>query len=396
MLTAAILGTLSGSLPVFLLGGLSVQVAADLGFSSVEFGILVTVFFAGSALTSTNIGFVTERLGARRSMILASVFSGISLGGIGTVATGLISMAIFLSFGSLSNAVVQPAANLLIARGVPQERRGLAFGLKQAAVPLGSMLAGAAVPALGLTVGWRFAFILATLLPLAAALLSPATPAPTPSPTPAPAAASAARTRPESPISALVLLAMSSGSATAAATTLGTFLAVAAVASGLTPAAAGVLLSVGGASSVAARVLIGWRADRVIGGHLRMVQIMMAGGGLGFVLLATADRTGFPVLALTVGTLLGFGAGWGWNGLLTHAVVEHNRLAPAAATGITQTGLYAGGMTGPLLFGFVSDRFGYASGWWLGATLLAIAVLCAALGERRISVAEVDGAKKIL
>jgi MFS family permease len=51
---------------------------------------------------------------------------------------------------------------------------------------------------------------------------------------------------------------------------------------------------------------------------------------------------------------------------------------------------------GPLLFGFVSDRFGYASGWWLGATLLAIAVLCAALGERRISVARLDGAQKIL
>lgn len=386
MLTAAVLGTLAGSLPVFLLGGLSVQVAADLGFGSVELGILVTVFFAGSALTSTSIGFVTERLGARRSMILAGLLSAISLGGIGTVASGMASMTVLLTFGSLSNAVVQPAANLLIARGVRQERRGLAFGLKQAAVPLGSMLAGASVPALGLTFGWRVAFIIATLLPLAAAALAPDTlPPTTSSPTPAVGSAAPVRTRPESPTPALVLFAMSSGSATAAATTLGTFLAVAAVAQGLTPATAGVLLSIGGASSVASRILIGWRADRVVGGHLRMVQLMMAGGALGFVLLAISGRTGSPVVALTVGTLLGFSAGWGWNGLLTHAVVEHNRSAPAAATGITQTGLYAGGMTGPLLFGLVSDRFGFESGWWLGAGLLCIAVVCAVLGERRIT-----------
>lgn len=379
MVGAAILGTLSGSLPVFLLGGLSVQVAAEIGISSVQLGLLFAVFFAGSAVTSVTLGYLIERLGARRSMLLASMLGAISLGGIGVATSTVAMMAVFLTFGSLSNAVVQPAANLLIARGVPVQRRGLVFGFKQAAVPLGSMLAGAAVPTIGLTVGWRVAFVAATALPVLAALLTPSAEG---TARPAGAGTSGRDARPESPVRALALLAIASGTATAAATTLGTFLVVAAVTQGIAPGQAGVLLSIGGASSVATRVLFGWRADRVVTGHLRVVRGMMMTGVVGFVMLAVSPAVASPLPLLALGTFLAFAGGWGWNGLLTHAVVERNRSAPAAATGITQTGLYAGGMLGPLLFGLVSDRFGFPAGWWMGVGLLVIAIISARAGER--------------
>ena len=56
-------------------------------------------------------------------------------------------------------------------------------------------------------------------------------------------------------------------------------------------------------------------------------------------------------MPLTVGVVLGFGLGWAWPGLMNFAVVRLHPQAPAAATSITQTGVYAGGCLGPLALG---------------------------------------------
>ena len=54
---------------------------------------------------------------------------------------------------------------------------------------------------------------------------------------------------------------------------------------------------------------------------------------------------------LVAGVVLGFGLGWAWPGLMNFAVVRLHPQAPAAATSITQTGVYAGGCLGPLGLG---------------------------------------------
>ncbi|MEJ3652348.1 hypothetical protein WEH80_05010 [Actinomycetes bacterium KLBMP 9759] len=58
--------------------------------------------------------------------------------------------------------------------------------------------------------------------------------------------------------------------------------------------------------------------------------------------------------APVVGTILAFGPGWVWPGLLQFAVVRPNPSAPAAATSIVQVGVYAGGFLGPVDFGFIA------------------------------------------
>ena len=55
----------------------------------------------------------------------------------------------------------QLASNTSLSRQVPAGRQGLSFGVKQAAIPVSTLLAGAAVPVVALTVGWRWAFVLA-------------------------------------------------------------------------------------------------------------------------------------------------------------------------------------------------------------------------------------------
>src|SRR6185312_12341570 len=77
---------------------------------------------------------------------------------------------------------------------------------------------------------------------------------------------------------------------------------------------------------------------------------------------------------LVAGVVLGFGLGWAWPGLMNFAVVRLHPQAPAAATSITQTGVYAGGCIGPLSLGAVAAAAGYPTMW----TVAGIAMLWAA------------------
>jgi cyanate permease len=231
--------------------------------------------------------------------------------------------------------------------------------VKQAAVPAAGLLAGLAVPLLGLTVGWRWPFALAGAIALATLLLVPAN--------------SRAAARPtggdaDRATAALVVIAVAAALAAGTANALGTFLVSSAVDQGVSAGAAGLVLSLGGAVGVALRLLGGWLADRRDGGHLLVVSAMLASGALGLALQAVP-----ATWALVLGTVLGFGLGWAWPGVLTFAVVRLNPTAPAAATGITQAGVYAGGGFGPLSFGALVQATSYRTAWLAAAGLMVVA-----------------------
>ena len=73
----------------------------------------------------------------------------------------------FLVVAGAANALAHPAANLLLARNLPIHRQGLGFAIKQAAIPLATLLSGFAVPSIVLSVGWRWAFVASAALALA-------------------------------------------------------------------------------------------------------------------------------------------------------------------------------------------------------------------------------------
>ncbi|MEL0195287.1 MAG: MFS transporter, partial [Acidimicrobiaceae bacterium] len=73
----------------------------------------------------------------------------------------------FLAIAGLCNAAAQTAVNLGLAQaGLP--RLGLAIAVKQSGMPAASMLSGLAVPAIALTLGWRWAFVGAATVALVA------------------------------------------------------------------------------------------------------------------------------------------------------------------------------------------------------------------------------------
>ena len=86
---------------------------------------------------------------------------------------------------------------------------------------------------------------------------------------------------------------------------------------------------------------------------------------------------------LVIGTLLAFGSGWSWPGLFNLAVVSYYPRTPAAATGITQTGSYAGGAIGPLTMGFLVEQVGYDRAWMFFAAVAVVGGLIV-LSARRL------------
>jgi MFS family permease len=362
----------AGVLPAFLTGGLAVQVRGELDFGAGALGVAVAAFFATSSLASAVMGRLVEGVGAYRGMRLAAAGSAASLLGVALLATSWAGLVGCLVLGGLANAVTHPATNLSLAREVRAGRQGLSFGVKQAAIPLATLLAGLAVPGIAATLGWRWAFVGGAALALAIAALVPAG-----------TSEDVIRRREEvgekdARVAALVLLALGIGLGSTAATPLGAFLVESSVAAGLRVETAGFLLAAGSALNIAVRVAFGHLADGMSGGRLLLVSGMLGIGVVGFALLATGEGS-----LLVPGALLAFGAGWGWPGLFNFAVVKTSPNAPAAATGITQTGASGGAALGPLVFGLVAEAASYEVAWLVCGTV-ALAALGAILIGRRL------------
>ena len=283
------------------------------------------------------------------------------------LAHSVATLFALLAVAGLANAVSQPAINLFMAEQVPTERQGLAFGVKQSAIPAAILVSGLALPALALPFGWRATFAACALGPLAVA---------------AAIRRSARRLRPAEdrspaprPSAALVTIAVGAALASSGPNALGAYLVASAVEAGIAEGAAGLLAALGSALSLLARVALGVRADRRHDYGFGSVAVLLVAGAGGFGLLATEVAAPF-----VAGALLAFALGWGWPGLFNLAVVDRHREAPGAATGISQSGIYVGAAGGPAAFGVLSASAGYPAAWGaaaglalLGAVVLAIA-----------------------
>lgn len=351
MLAAVIAVTTAGVLPVFLFGGLAVQVGAELGLSAAAKGQVVFAYFGVAALCSARAGRLTERFGSTLLMRVAALTGVVASLGVAS-AQSLPWLMGAVGIGGAANAMAQPAANALVVRTIAPGRLGMALAIKQSAIPAATLLAGLAVPSIGLTIGWRWAFVAGAMIALGAMVLVPVL---------APHPGSKRRNGSlidRASMKPLVMLALGVCLGSAMVNSLGAFITSSAVEAGITAGGAGLLLAVGSALGLTLRIGWGAMADRRDTSLLVVVASLLTGGSVGLFAIAV----GRPAL-LVVGTLLAFGSGWSWPGVFNLAIVNHYADVPAAATGITQTGTNVGGACGPLVMGFLVEHFGYGQAW---------------------------------
>jgi hypothetical protein len=392
--------------PVFLAGALSGPIGEELGFGPGAAGLAITGFFVAAGLAAVPMARLTQRLGVRAAMRTGIVVSGAGCLLLAAVARSWWHLAVLLVLVGSVVGLVDTAAAGAFAGTIRRARQGLAFGVKEASVPVASMIAGVSVPLAAAWWGWRAAFVTVALLFPLAWLLVPADRT-VPSggatregstttggtvPPPPPAAGTTAPSpvadtvvghgdaeaagRRLAPVRALAVgIAAGAGAANAAAT----LLVPTATAGGLSGSAAGVLLAVASVASVAVRIGAGWAADRAALSPVSWVAGALALGAAGTAILAV----GVHPVAVTAGAMLTLGAGWGWTGLAFLAAIRLAPTVPARAAGTVLTGLAIGGALGPSAFAALSARSGAPAAWSAATVAFVVGATVTALAGRR-------------
>lgn len=371
-LLASLAAATSGVLPAFLVGAVGVRIQADLGIGNAMLGLLVSTLFVTAGATSILAGRIVDRMGWASSVRIAAVGSIACLGGIAATARGAGSLMLLLVLGGLAHAALAPAANLALARDLPGSRQGIVFGLKQSSTSAALLLGGLAVPTITVVWGWRMTFLVAIVVPLSAAIAAP--PGRRDALAPAPPVGARPRTSAAGHPKGLAGITVAGGAAAATVTASSAFLVISAVDVGVSEGRAGLLLALASIVSLAARIGVGWHADRRQRRSLWSVALLLGVGAAGLLALASGS-----VVLLVPGAMLAFAAGTGWPGLYHLAVVHRYLRTPAAATGTVQTGLAIGAAIGPLAFGLVVERWSFGAAW---SATAATALLASALVVR--------------
>jgi predicted MFS family arabinose efflux permease len=245
--------------------------------------------------------------------------------------------------------------------GIRPGRRATVFAISQSSPPLAILLAGVAVPSLAQPLGWRPVYLCAAALALCTSLLVRT------APRRSGAAAGDTAARPNLRPLALIMVGVTAGNAAVGA--MNAFLIDAAPSAGVSHAAAAGVLALGAGLSIAARIAVGVVADRRARDPLPAVATLLSGGALGYAMLAAQ----VPVLYI-IGALFVLVFGWVWISVFVYAVVSRYAQTVGAATGVMQTGFFAGGVLGPVIFGVVAELSSFSLAW----VLLALATLIAA------------------
>ena len=360
VIAVAIAAAVSVALPGFLVGGLSVQIRGEFGVAEGRYGWAMSTYFLAATAGSVVLGRLAQVIGPRRQLTLALLGAAVVDLCIALFANEFRYLIAFLAIAGLCNAAAQTAVNLGLAQaGLP--RLGLAIAVKQSGMPAASMLSGLAVPAIALTLGWRWAFVGAATVALVALIgvqqtISSSAPQPITKKAPS-----------QSPLNALVIAGVAAMFLSFGAGALNAWVVESGVDAGLGKGAAGLMLSIGAALGIAIRVGWGMRLDRMSWHPFVIAGVMVFGGAIGAIGL-----TGRSPTIHIIATVIAFSGGWIWPVFLNFGVVRANEGHAASATGVTQTGVYLGVFIAPLTAGAIIERSGYPLMWTVTAAAMAV------------------------
>jgi MFS transporter, FSR family, fosmidomycin resistance protein len=367
--------------PLFLL------LTARLGIGFFELGLALTVASIVGVLAQLPVGYLVDRIGSRRMLVLGLFVSGLAYLGFG-LAPSYSSLLLAMVFAGFANAVFHPADYALLSRKIEPVRLGRAFSIHTFAGFLGTAIAPVTMIALAAGIGLNFALMAAGFIALVVAVplvlargidsdLMPLHQAP---PGPGRAGGMTAILTPTiiglTGFFALMSLSgsgISNFSVVALTTAFGTSLSVAnlALTAYLGAQALGVLAG-GFVADLTRR-----HAEVAAVGYAVNAAIVLAIGTMG---LAPAPL----VVAMAAAGLLG-GMIMPSRDMLVRAAAPPG--AMGRAFGIVTSGFGMGGMVGPLMFGFAMDHG--APQWVFGiSVILMIAVAVVALVSDRRAAAK--------
>ena len=331
-----------------------------------QIGILLGATNAGMTLTLLAWGIISDRIGERLAIVIGLTGAALALGVAANVNEFLALVAALVATGAFG-ASVNSASGRAVMHWFAADERGLALGIRQAAIPIGGFAGAVALPALVAIGGIHAAFAALAVNALVWAVL----------------AGVVLRERHldeeiaqqfVSPLRDLRMWLLCSASAFVLAGQLaimGFVVLFLHDARGFSTAHAALVLAAVQLGGVVVRIVVGRRSDR----ERRRVPLFLRHAVSLAVALATAAALVDGPIAVLVPVLIAAGIlGMSWNGLsFTAAAEAAGPQRSGAAIGFQQTVLGVGGIAIPIAFAAV-----VAGTSWRTAFLVTAA--CAATG----------------
>lgn len=352
-----------------------------LGVGFVELGLSMTVFGVVSGLTQAPLGYVVDRFGARKLLIL-----GVCLGSVAFIILGfnltypaLIACAALLG---LANSVYHPSDYALLAANIDGRRIGRAFSIHTFSGFFGGAVAPAIVAALVAMAGGAGALIASGVIGFVVALILVAFPIPEASAATANASDNADANAPTSVLTpaiiSLTIFFMLLGLSNSGISTFGVVSLMSGY--GLLFSTANIALTAYLGASAVGVLAGGFLADRTHR-HGDVAAACFAANVVIVVLIAMLSP--HPALLIAMMTLAGFLGGV----IAPSRDMMVRKAAPPGAAGrafgIVSTGFNMSGIVSPILFGWIMDQSMPRGVFWMAAFFMALTVLLAFVTERR-------------
>ena len=374
-LLTVLVGTMAASsLALFGLSVLAADIIEEFDITRSEIGILLAVNTAAGAALAPWLGRVTDRMGARRSIIALLLVSAVGLAMV-AVAQSYPALLVGSVVAGAPQGWGNPATNKLIVERLPEGRRGTVLGIKQSGVQVSVFLSGATLPLAANGFGWRWAmggysFVAIALTVLAATVLDEAKSRPSPG--------SKAASRSSTPLGPMVItVAIYAAAMGMAGGMINRFIPLFAHEElGYSTAVAGLVAALTGLLAIGTRIWIS-RFAEIRGATVAPLVAMGLGASLTALMLATATTVGGWIL--WPAAIAGAFSVSAWDGVAMLRVV--NGVEPDSAgraSGVVIFGFLAGLAAGAPVAGWSVDRWNtYGVAW--GAALMLGLVATAAI-----------------
>ncbi len=346
----------------------------------VELGIAIGVFNIVTAVVQIPLGFMVDRVGAKRMLLAALLLGSLSFGLVAAIPT-YTCLLVTMALAGLANGVYHPADYSLLSRGMASERMGKAFSVHTFSGFLGGALAPPVMIGVALMLEPRWAFAVAAIAGLLVfAVVLPGVGQALPDQSAADASRVDQRplATPLASLAILTLLFMMLNLSTGSIEQFSVSALVEGFAVSLPDANRALTVFLfATAFGVLAGGVLADRTER----HGSLAGIAFALAACLAMLVATVPLSPM-MLALVLGAT-GFLAGMvaPSRDMLVRAA------SPAGAEGrtfgIVSTGFNLGGVVGPILFGFMLDQGWYTSLFWATAAFMGITTLIVLLQEQR-------------
>lgn len=158
-------GAVFSNAPAFLLPTLQDTHGMDLP----QAGLVVAAPTVGFLVSLMAWGAVVDRIGERRVLVLGMAATALASAG-AAFSSSFAMLGIFLLIGGMAASSANAASGRVVVGWFPPQRRGLAMGIRQMALPLGVAVAALTVPRIAESHGIGWALALPTIVTSVAAL----------------------------------------------------------------------------------------------------------------------------------------------------------------------------------------------------------------------------------